>query len=59
MNPLAIWMTVLAQAANGDNEGGGIWTLMLPFAVIWVLIALWLGRDYARRDKLGIGAEQI
>ena len=37
----------------------GIAVVMLPFAVVWVVIALWLGRDYLRRDKLGIGAEQI
>ncbi len=33
----------------------GISLVMLPFAVIWGLIALWLGRDYRRRDRLGIG----
>ena len=37
----------------------GIAVVMLPFAVIWVVIALWLGRDYLRRDKLGISAEQV
>jgi len=37
----------------------GIAVVMLPFAVVWAVIALWLGRDYLRRDKLGIGAEQI
>ncbi|MCH7636758.1 MAG: MFS transporter [Proteobacteria bacterium] len=37
----------------------GIAVVMLPFAVVWIVIALWLGRDYLRRDKLGIGAEQI
>jgi AAA family ATP:ADP antiporter len=36
----------------------GISIVMLPFAVIWILIALGLGRDYQRRDKLGIGAVQ-
>jgi len=25
--------------------------LMVPFALIWTLIALWLGRDYRRRAK--------
>jgi AAA family ATP:ADP antiporter len=43
----------------------GIWTIrimmvmgmsvvslvMLPFAVIWTLIALWLGRDYRRQAR--------
>ena len=33
----------------------GISLVMLPFAIIWALIGLWLGRDYRRRDKLGIG----
>ncbi len=37
----------------------GIAIVMLPFAVIWALIALWLGRDYVRRDSLGIGTEKI
>jgi ATP:ADP antiporter, AAA family len=34
----------------------GISVVMLPFAVLWVLLALWLGRDYRRRDELGIGS---
>jgi AAA family ATP:ADP antiporter len=33
----------------------GISVVMLPIAVAWGAIALWLGRDYNRRDKLGIG----
>jgi len=37
----------------------GIAVVMLPFAVIWWLIALWLGRDYLRRDKLGNSTEPI
>jgi len=37
----------------------GIAVVMLPFAVIWLLIALWLGRDYIRRDRLGIGGDQL
>jgi AAA family ATP:ADP antiporter len=37
----------------------GIAIVMLPFAVIWVFIALWLGRDYQRRDKLGIGEDTV
>jgi hypothetical protein len=24
---------------------------MVPFAVIWALLALWLGRDYRRRAR--------
>ena len=30
----------------------GISIVMLPFAVIWTMIALWLGRDYRRRAAL-------
>jgi AAA family ATP:ADP antiporter len=30
----------------------GISIVMLPFGVIWVLLGLWLGRDYVRRDRL-------
>ena len=33
----------------------GISLIMLPFAILWALIGLWLGRDYLRRDKLGVG----
>lgn len=35
----------------------GISIVMLPFAVIWALLALWLGQDYVRRDKLDPVAE--
>jgi AAA family ATP:ADP antiporter len=35
----------------------GISLLMLPMAVAWLVIALWLGRDYQRRDRLGIGGD--
>ena len=35
----------------------GIALVMLPFAVIWGLIAIWLGREYRRRAELGIGSE--
>lgn len=33
----------------------GISIIMLPLALIWAGVAVWLGRDYNRRDKLGIG----
>ena len=35
----------------------GIALVMLPFAIIWVVLAVWLGRDYRRRARLGIGSE--
>lgn len=31
--------------------------IMVPFTALWAIIALWLGRDYRRRAKLGIGTE--
>lgn len=31
----------------------GIALVMLPFALLWVLIALWLGREYRQRDHEG------
>jgi ATP:ADP antiporter, AAA family len=31
----------------------GIALAMLPFALLWVLIALWLGREYRQRDHEG------
>jgi AAA family ATP:ADP antiporter len=30
----------------------GISIAMLPFAVVWAMVTLWLGRDYRRRAKL-------
>lgn len=30
---------------------GGISLVLLPFAVIWAVVALWLGRDYRRQAK--------
>jgi hypothetical protein len=29
----------------------------LPFALLWVLIAMWLGREYRRRDASGDWSE--
>jgi len=29
--------------------------IMVPFAALWAAIAVWLGRDYRRRAKLGVG----
>jgi AAA family ATP:ADP antiporter len=29
--------------------------VMVPFTALWAVIALWLGRDYKRRAKLGMG----
>lgn len=58
---LVMCLTILAQAANGGNApdadpGGGIWTLLLPFAVIAVLFHLMISRpqkrDKARRDEM-------
>ena len=46
--------TIRAVWALGAS---GIALVMLPFAIIWAVIALWLGRDYRRRAKLGIGSE--
>ncbi|MDX1517054.1 MAG: MFS transporter [Woeseiaceae bacterium] len=31
----------------------GIAVVLVPFALIWTLIALWLGREYRRRDAAG------
>ena len=32
--------------------------VMVPFTALWAIIALWLGRDYRRRAKLGIGKQE-
>ena len=48
---IGVW-TVRFMSGLGIS---GIALAMLPFAIIWALIALWLGHDYRRRDKLGIG----
>jgi AAA family ATP:ADP antiporter len=29
--------------------------VMVPFAALWSLVAIWLGRDYKRRAQLGMG----
>jgi hypothetical protein len=29
----------------------GISLVMLPFAVLWAIVALWLGRDYRRQAR--------
>jgi AAA family ATP:ADP antiporter len=40
--------TVKVMAALGI---AGISFVMLPFAVIWAIVSLWLGRDYRRRAR--------
>ena len=30
----------------------GVSIVMLPFAILWVIVALWLGRDYRRQAKI-------
>ncbi len=68
MNPLAIWMTVLAQVANGGNGGngengenggglfGGILPLLPAFVIIAVLFHLMISRpqkrEKARREEM-------
>ncbi len=29
----------------------GISVVLLPFAILWAIVALWLGRDYRRQAK--------
>ncbi|HEX5789390.1 MAG TPA: MFS transporter [Woeseiaceae bacterium] len=36
----------------------GIALALLPFAILWVLIALWLGREYRRRARSGRTIEE-
>jgi AAA family ATP:ADP antiporter len=33
----------------------GVSILMVPFAIAWALLALWLGRDYRRRAGMADG----
>ncbi len=35
----------------------GISFLMVPLAIAWAAVSIWLGRDYRRRAKQGIGSE--
>lgn len=35
----------------------GISFLMVPLALAWAVVTIWLGRDYRRRAKQGIGSE--
>ena len=32
--------------------------VMVPFTALWAIVAIWLGRDYRRRAKLGIGTQE-
>jgi len=34
----------------------GISVVMLPFAIFWAILSIWLGRRYRDRAKLDIGA---
>jgi AAA family ATP:ADP antiporter len=47
--------TIRAQWGLGIS---GIALAMLPFALLWVLIALWLGREYRQRDHEGRKIEE-
>ena len=46
--------SIRGLTALGMGMSVVFWT-MVPFAVIWSFIMLWLGRDYRRRAKLKIG----
>jgi AAA family ATP:ADP antiporter len=45
---LGIWAILLLLLRMGMSAVAAI---MVPFAVIWALLALWLGRDYRRRAR--------
>ena len=49
--------TIRGLGALGLGISAISW-IMVPFTALWAIIALWLGRDYRRRAKLGIGTEQ-
>ena len=45
---IGIWAILLMLLRMGMSVVAAV---MVPFAVIWALIALWLGRDYRRRAR--------
>lgn len=45
---IGIWAILLMLVRMGMSVVAAV---MVPFAVIWALIALWLGRDYRRRAR--------
>lgn len=52
---IGTWSVRGLMSGFGMGLGAVLWT-MVPFAAIWSVLAVWLGYDYKRRAKLGIGA---
>ena len=48
------WTVKGMMAAFGMGFAAVSWA-MVPFAAVWSGVVIWLGRDYRRRAKLGIG----
>lgn len=48
------WTVRGLSSGLGLGLSAVLW-IMVPFAAIWSVVALWLGRDYRRRAKLGMG----
>jgi len=53
---LGTW-TVKFMLTFGGFGIAGVSVVMLPFAVIWAVVALWIGRDYRQQTKLARSAE--
>jgi len=53
---IGIW-SVRVLTSLGMGLSAISW-VMVPFTALWAIISLWLGHDYRRRAKLGIGTNR-
>ena len=54
---IGTWSVRGLMSGLGMGLSAVLW-IMVPFAAIWSAVAIWLGRDYKRRAKLGIGEQE-
>jgi AAA family ATP:ADP antiporter len=54
---IGTWSVRGLMSGLGMGLSAVLW-VMVPFAAIWSAVAIWLGRDYKRRAKLGIGEQE-
>ena len=51
---VAVWTIRMISGAGIT----GVALLCIPIAVMWTAIALWIGREYNRRDQAATAAEE-
>ncbi len=54
---IGTWSVRGLMSGLGMGLSAVLW-VMVPFAAIWSAVAIWLGRDYKRRAKLGMGEQK-